>query len=361
MRLVYAFAYVPRVTEEAMRMAAGRNSIVRGLACGLFGAAMLLCSVAPAGAQSLSSRPIRLILPYTTGGPTDVSARLLADAISPLLGVPVVVENRPGASGKIAAEVVARAEPDGHTLMYGGSTQYVMLPLLDKTVNFKPFEDFRMVSIYTKYDIIFMTGAQTGIRTMKDLLGRMQNPAEDVLYASIGQPQLTPTGLSFLVFTKMYKGNARAVNYPGQAPGTVDLLAGRVTFATYTLSGSLPHIQSGKLVALAVASPARLPQLPEVPTMAEAGFPEFMTANNWQPWIAVAAPGRTPDAIVNTINRAIVQATRTEEFKAKFAATGLVLQATGTAAEDQAAWRAEYERLEGTLKRFDIRLPDDKK
>lgn len=309
-------------------------------------------------AQSLGNRPIRLVLPYTPGGPTDLSARVLADALGPALKVPVVIEHRPGATGKIAAEAVVRAEPDGHTLMYGGSTQYVMLPLLDKTAGFKPFEDFRMVSIYTKYDIIFMSGAQSGIKSMKELLARMHKPGDDVIYASIGQPELTPTGLAYLVFNRMYKGNARAVNYPGQAPGTVDLLAGRVHFATYTLSGMLPQIQAGKLVALAVASPQRMPQLPDVPTMAEAGFPDFMGANNWQPWIAVAAPGKTPEAIVNQINRAILQVVQTAEFKAKFEPTGLVLAAKGSAAEDQAAWRAEYDRLEGTLKRFDIRLPD---
>ncbi|MBL8382795.1 MAG: tripartite tricarboxylate transporter substrate binding protein [Burkholderiales bacterium] len=325
------------------------------------GAACAAVLAAPVHAQALANRPIRMVLPYTPGGPVDLSARVLADALAPALGVPVVIEHRPGASGKIAAEAVARADPDGHTIMYCGSTQVVSLPLLDKTVNFKPFDDFRMVSIYTKYDIIFMTHAASGIRTMKELLAKMQNRNEDVIYASIGQPQLTPTGQAFLVFNKMYNGNARAINYPGQAPGTLDLLAGRVTFATYTLSGSLQHIQSGKLVALAVASPARIPQLPEVPTMIEAGFPEFMTANNWVPWIAVVAPAKTPEAIVNTINRAITQVTQTEAFKGKFAATGLVLAATGTAAQDQAAWRAEYDRLAATLKRFDITLPDDKK
>ncbi len=339
----------------------GVLSAARLLVAALFSALLVAALAAPAHAQTLANRPVRLILPYTPGGPVDMSARILVDAIAPILGVPVVVENRPGANGKIAAEAVARAEPDGHTLMYGGSTQYVMLPLLDKSVNFKPFEDFRMVSIYTKYDIVFMTGASTGIKTMKELLAKMQNPKEDVIYASIAQPQMTPTGLAYLVFARMYNGNARVIAYPGQAPGTLDLLAGRVTFASYTLTGSLQHIQSGKLVALAVASPARIPQLPDVPTMAEAGFPEFMTANNWLPWIAVAAPARTPDAIVNTINRAIVQAAGTEAFKARFAPTGLLLQATNTAAQDQAAWRAEYDRLAVTLKRFDISLPDDKK
>ena len=336
----------------------GHGSVpMRRLGRAALAIALLFALALPGHAQSLANRPIRLVLPYSTGGPTDLSARLLAEAIGPLLGTQVVVENRPGASGKIAAELVAKAEPDGHTLMYGGSTQFVMLPLLDRTVNFRPFDDFRMVSIYTRYDIVFMTGAQTGIRSMKDLLARMRNPAEDTVYASIGQPELTPTGLAYLVFGRMYDGRARAVNYPGQAPGMLDLLAGRVHFATYTLTGALQHIQSGKLVALAVASPQRMAQLPDVPTMAEAGFPEFTAANNWQPWIAVAAPARTPDAIVDTINRAIVQATRTPEFKAKFAATGLQLEASATAAEDQAAWRAEYERLRGTLERFDIRLP----
>lgn len=330
----------------------------RRLAIALIAAALCNGFAAPAHAQALANRPIRLILPYTTGGPVDLSARILVEAISPLLGVPVVVENRPGANGKIAAEAVARAEPDGHTLMYGGSTQYVMLPLLDKSVNFKPFEDFRMVSIYTKYDIVFMTGASTGIRTMKELHAKMLNKNDDVIYASIAAPQTTPTGLAFLVFSKLYGGTARVVNYPGQAPGTLDLLAGRVHFATYTLTGSLQHIQSGKLVALAVASPARIAPLPDVPTMAEAGFPEFMGANNWVPWIAVAAPAKTPDAIVNTINRAIVQAAQTEAFRTRMAPTGLQIEATATAAQDQAAWRAEYDRLGATLKRFDIRLPD---
>ena len=337
------------------------DSAFRLLANVLIATAVALVSALPAHAQVLANRPIRLILPYTTGGPVDITARILAEAISPILGVPVVVENRPGANGKIAAEAVARAEPDGHTLMYGGTTQFIALPLLDKTVTFRPFEDFRMVSIYNKYDIVFMTGASTGIKTMMELLAKMQNPNEDVIYASIAQPEMTPTGMAYLVFSKMYNGKARAINYPGQAPGTLDLLAGRVTFATYTLTGSLQHIQSGKLVALAVASPTRIPQLPDVPTMAEAGFPEFMTANNWLPWVAVAAPARTPDAIINTINRAIVQAAQTDAFKARIAPTGLLLQATGSAAEDQAAWRTEYERLGATLKRFDIKLPDDKK
>ncbi len=333
----------------------------RLLASLLLGASSWLLTLGQANAQSLSNRPIRLVLPYTTGGPVDLTARVLADAISPILGVPVLVENRPGANGKIAAEAVARADPDGHTLLYGGTTQFVALPLLDKTVKFKPFEDFRMVSIYTKYDIVFMTNASSGIKTMKDLLAKMQNPNEDVIYASISQPEMTPTGLAYLVFSKLYKGTARAVNYPGQAPGMLDLLAGRVTFATYTLTGSLQHIQSGKLVALAVASPTRIPQLPEVPTMAEAGFPEFMTANNWVPWVAIAAPSRTPDAIVDRINDAIRQVAKTQAFKDKLAPTGLILHASGTAAEDQAAWRAEYDRLDATLKRFNISLPDEKK
>lgn len=325
-----------------------------------FAATWLAVSSAPTGAQALGNRPIRIITPYSTGGPVDVASRLIAESMSPILGVPVVIENRPGASGKLAAEAVARAEPDGHTLMYGGNTQYVMLPLLDKSFSANPFTDFRMVSIHTKYDIIAMTHAGSGIRTMKELLGKMQNRNEDVIFASIGQPQLTPTGLAFLVFTKMYNGNARAVNYAGQAPGLVDLIAGRVTFAFYLLTGTQQHIQSGKLVALAVASPERIAQLPDVPTMAEAGFPEFMAANNWLPWIAVAAPGRTPEAIVAQINRAIVQGAQTEAFKSRFAATGLRLAASGTAAQDQTAWRAEFDRLAATLKRFEITLPDTK-
>ena len=334
-------------------MKRGTRSIVTALlGIALFGAAAL-----PANAQSLSNRPVRMVLPYPPGGPTDLTARLVADAISTGLGVSVLVENKPGATGKIAAEAVARAEPDGHTLLVASGTQLIVLPLLDKTLSFKPFETFRMVSIFTNYDIVFMASPTAGVKTMKDLVAKMQNKAEDVTYASIGTAQLTPTGLAYLVLTKMTQGNAREINYAGQAPGMLDLLAGRVTYATYTLTGAMGHIQSGKILALAVASPTRLSQLPDTPTMTEAGFPEFSSANNWLPWISVVAPAKTPEAIVNSFNRAIVQAAKTDAFKAKFAPTGLNVVATGAAAQDQQAWQAEYERLSATLKRFDIQLP----
>jgi tripartite-type tricarboxylate transporter receptor subunit TctC len=323
---------------------------------------MLACALAVphAAAQSLQNRPVRLVVPYTTGGPADAATRVLAESISPILGVPVVVENRPGANGKIAVEAVSRAEPDGHTLLVGGTPQFIILPLVDRSVGYDPFVDFRMVSIFTAYDIVFMTGASSGIRSMKELAERMRKD-KDVTFASIGQAQLTPPGLAYLVFARMVGGTASEVNYPGQAPGTVDLIAGRVTFAAYTLTGSLPHIQAGRLVPLAVASPARLPQLPDTPTMAEAGFPDFAAANNWVSWIAVAAPAKTPDAIVDTINRAIVQAARTDAFQAKIAPTGLLVKATESASQEQAAWRAEHERLAATLDRFGLRAPQEKK
>ena len=331
---------------------------IRCAGTAFLGVALLAGLITHVTAQVLSNRPIRLVLPYAPGGPTDLGARVVADAMSANLGVPVITENRPGATGKIAAEAVVRAEPDGHTLLAASGTQMIVLPLLDQSLKFKPFEGFRMVSIFTSYDIIFMTGASSGLKTMKDLVAKMQNKADDVTYASIGQAQLTPTGLAYLVLSKMINGNAREINYAGQAPGVLDLLGGRVTFGTYTLTGTLSHIQSGKLVALAVASPARLSQLPDTPTMAEAGFGEFANANNWVPWIAIVAPAKTPDAIVDTINRAIVQAAKTEAYKARFVPLGLSVNSTGTAAQDQAAWRAEYERLSSTLKRFDIRLPE---
>ncbi len=333
----------------------------RLLACLLMGGAALTSSVLPAHAQTLQNRPIRLVVPYTTSGPGDMAARILAESISPILGVPVVVDNKPGATGKIAAEIVARAEPDGHTLLIGGTPQFVVLPMLDKTVNYKPFEDFRMISIFTNYEVIFMTGAVSNVKSIQDLAAQMQKKNNDVTYASIGQAQLTPSGLAYLIFAKMVNGTAQEINYGGQAPGTMDLIAGRVTFGVYTLSGGLQQIQSGKLRALAVASPQRLPQLPDVPTMIESGYREFNEANNWLPWIAVAAPGKTPDAIVNKINAAIRQVAKTDAFKAKLEQAGLAMKATGTAAQDQAEWRAESTRLAGTLKRFDIRLPDGAK
>ena len=335
----------------------GIKRIARGLCIGVLSAAACAGAWAQAPAQALGNKPVRIVVPYTTGGTADLATRILAEGMQAVLGLPVIVENKPGATGKIAAEAVARAEPDGHTLLAGGTSQYVILPLLDKTSNYKPLDDFKMVSLFSKYDIVFMAGAPSGIKTMKDLLAKMQDKKEDVTYASIGQPELTPPGLSFLVFNKLYNGSARPIVYGGQQPGTLDMIAGRVTFATYPLSGSLPHIQSGKLNALAVASPTRLPQLPDTPTMGELGYTEFMNANNWASWLGLSAPSKTPDAIIQQLNRAAVQAAQTEAFKTKLAAIGQSALGTGTAKEDQAAWIAEHNRLSATIKRLDIRMP----
>jgi tripartite-type tricarboxylate transporter receptor subunit TctC len=322
---------------------------------------LLLCMMLPPGlhswAQSLGNRPVKIVVPYTPAGPADLATRALAEGMAPLLGVPVVVENKPGATGKIAAELVARAEPDGHTLLAGGTPQYVILPLLDKTISYKPLDDFRMVSLFCQYDIVFMTGASTGIKTMKELLAKMQDKKDDVTFASIGQPELTAPGLAYLAFSKLYNGTARPIVYAGQQPGMIDLMAGRVTFAAYTLTGALPQIQAGKLNALAVASPQRLSELPDTPTMAELGYAEFMQANNWVSWVGLSAPAKTPDSIVNQINRAAVQAAQSDAYKAKLANIGLSPKGTGSAKDDQAEWVAEHNRLAGTLKRLDIKLP----
>jgi tripartite-type tricarboxylate transporter receptor subunit TctC len=326
----------------------------------LFGAisSVLVWANEPAAAQTLQNRPVKLVVPYAPGGPGDVAARLLGQEISPILGVPVVVENKTGATGKIAAETVKSAEPDGHTLLLGGTPQLVILPLLDKDLQYKALEDFQMISRFCSYDIIFMTGEPSGIKTMKQLVERMRAKANNVSFASIGQAHLTSPGLAYLILEKMYQGKAQEINYRGQAPGVVDLLTGLVTFGAYSLTGTLQHIQSGKLIALAVASPRRLPELPDVPTMAEAGFPEFDTANNWVTWLAVAAPAKTHPAIVSKINQAIAQVARSQSFQQKMAQAGLNVMAIGDPAQEQAAWREDYERLATTLKRFDIRAPE---
>lgn len=321
-------------------------------------ACLTLGAVGVAGAQTLT-RPVKLIVPYAAAGPGDAAARILADGISPILGVPVVVENRPGATGKIAVDAVKNAEPDGHTLFVGGSPQMVLMPLLDTGAKKKPFEELRMISMFTDYDIVFMAGEQSGLKTMKQLVQKMQVKNNDVSFASIGQPHLTPPGLAFLVMAKSTGGTAQAVNYKGQAPGTLDMLAGRITFAAYSLTGMMQYIESGKIVPLAVAAPQRLQALPNVPTMAELGYAEFAAANNWQPWIALAAPAKTPDSIVNLLNRAVAQAAQAPEFKAKLARSGLNAHAIVPAEQGQTAWREEFDKLSQTLKRFDIKAGDE--
>jgi tripartite-type tricarboxylate transporter receptor subunit TctC len=325
---------------------------------GAVAVATLCLGVAPgAHAQNFPTKTIRMVIPYTAGSVVDVSARTLAEAMSAQLGSPVVVDNKPGASGKIAADIVARAEPDGHTLLFAGTPQLVVLPILDKKINYNALNDFRMVAIATEYDLLLMTSPSSGINSVKDLLQKMQAPDAKVDYGTVGVGPVTPVGLAAAMFARMGKGKVQEVSYQGGGPMMIDLMAGRLAYAFNTIAGNEGNIKEGRIKVLAVATPKRLKQLPDVPTFAEAGMPEFLTIN-WSSWNALVAPAKTPDAVVNRLNAAVAKGFATPEINAKLEGMGLHNKAGASAVEQGRTWREEHARLGKLLQEHKIEIPE---
>ena len=284
--------------------------------------------------------PIKMIMPYAPGSGPELASRVLAEEMSPRMGVPVVVENRVGASGKIAAEALVRADPDGRTIMFAGGPQLLILPAIDPKPTYDIFRDARIVSMTTKYDLVLLVGGASGIKSAKELFARIRQKGNNISYYSTGLA--TQGGLAGKLFAEALKGEALAVAYKGTSLAIPDVLAGRVTYGFDALGGRLDLIKAGQLVALATASRERLTILPNVPTLLEEGLPEFYKLN-WTSWSAVIAPAKTPDDVVNRMNKVVVEALASPSAQPKLATLFFTNASGASAAESQRIWRTEFE------------------
>lgn len=306
----------------------------------------------PAQAQDSNypTRSIRLIIPYAPGGGTDAIARLFGDRLSKVLRQPVIPDNRPGAGGQIAANALKLAEPDGYTLFWGGSSWSVVAPLVEKNLPYDPVRDLTTVALATTATYVLVVPASAKVASLQQLLQDLRSPSKELSYGSAGVA--TPMHIAAAALTGLSKGRAEAVQYKGSAPALQDLLAGRLSFSFDTVVSSTPHIQSGKLVGLAVLSPQRVKALPNVPTMAEAGFPAMMQYN-WQFWQALQASSKTPRAIVRRLAEAMRQVSNDPEVLARVEAMGLNMMPQLTPEEadqlvqrDVAAFRALFAKVD---------------
>jgi len=254
-----------------------------------------------AAAQHWPERPIRLIVGVPPGGGADMIARLLAEALNQELGQPVIVENRPGAGGNIAANDVARAQPDGYTLLLANSSHAVNISLY-KNLSFDPLADFSPIAQVTENFFFLTVRRDLPADDLRALVKLAQQRDTPVSYASGGVGQGAHLGMAAFVQAAGFE--AIHVPYPGMGPAAVALLGGHVDMVLLTPPAGLPHIRAGNIRALAVTAPRRLASMPEIPTVAEVGYPGF-EVNNWQ---GILAPARTPDAVVSTLHNAIVRA-----------------------------------------------------
>jgi tripartite-type tricarboxylate transporter receptor subunit TctC len=270
----------------------------------------------PAMAAEFPNRPIRLIVAFAPGGSVDLVARLLAQKLAERWGQQVVVDNRPGAGGNVSAEIAARAAGDGYTL-YLCSASFVVNPLLYGNVQYDPVKDFAPVSLVAVVQSVLVANPKLPATSVKELIALAKAKPGQIHYASTGSG--TSGHLIMELFKSMVGIDLVHVPYKiiGQAQN--DLISGQVSLWFPTAPGALPHIEAGRMRALAVAGAKRSPALPEVPTASEAGVKGFDAAT----WYALLAPVRTPREIVSRVNGEVVQILKRPEFHERLSAMGV--------------------------------------
>ncbi len=272
----------------------------------------------PVLAQQYPSKPIRLLIPSPPGGGTDILGRILKEGLTDMWSQPVVVDNRGGASGRIAAAAVAKAAPDGYTLFFTyGGVLTTGLPLFRK-LPYHPIKDFAPVAMMAHVPGVLVAHPSFPAKTVAELikLARARPGALTHGASSIG----SSSHLNMELFKQMARIDMLLVSYPGDAPALAALLGSHVPFAFNNAVVALPHIQSGRLRAMGVATAQRVPQLPEVPTIAESGLPGYEGLL----FYLVVAPAKTPAAIVNKLNEAVRQMKQSADVKQHFSRLGAI-------------------------------------
>ncbi|MFJ1300830.1 Bug family tripartite tricarboxylate transporter substrate binding protein [Pseudomonadota bacterium AL_CKDN230030165-1A_HGKHYDSX7] len=262
----------------------------------------LSCSLIGAAAQAAwPEQPVRLVVPFTPGGATDAVARLMASKLAPKLGQPVIVENRPGASTVIGADAVARAQPNGYTLMLSGSTTYSVLPALKTGLPFDPVKSYSHVAIVAIAPVVLLAKNDLPVKTAGEAakLARERSGKGGLMYGTFGPgsaPHLTGEMFAMAAGARM-----TPVPYKGSAQLVTAMIGGEVDLGVDTVSSAAAQARAGKVRALAVTGAKRMPQLPDVPTFTEAGLPEVSLVG----WYGMVAPAGTPAEIVQRLGAAV--------------------------------------------------------
>ncbi len=288
-----------------------------------FSAAVFLLATPFALAQSsYPAKPVKIVVPVTTGGPSDLVARILADKLAGALGKPVVIENVPGASQSIGAGAVAKAEPDGYTLLQAAANMAIN-PILMPDLRYDTVKDFAPVSLTHLTPYVFVVSSQSSLKSVAELIKHVRDNPGKITYGTTGQG--SPQQLATLLLAQtMQLGEMTEVQYKGSSAAHPDLISNRITFMIDPLAASAPHIKGGSLRALAVTTPQRNPSFPNVPTAVEAGIPGYDFAS----WGGLFAPAGTPRDIVKRLNSELARILGSDEIRKRFEDMGLVARAS---------------------------------
>jgi len=305
-------------------------------------ACSLMFTAVSAIAQAYPTKPIRVVVPYAPGGATDLTGRVVGAKMADRLKQTVVVDNRPGAGGVIGADIVAKAPPDGYALLLSSPAEVAILPHLQK-MPYKVEKDFAPVSLASTTPLILVVHPSLPVKSVKELIAFAKARPGQLTYASAGTGGVQHLAGELLKIT--FKLDMVHVPYKGAGPVMPDLVGGHVPMFFSGMPPSMPHVRAGKLRPLAVTSVQRSPAAPEVPTMAEAGVPNFVFTN----WFAYFVPTGTPAGVIAKLNGEINRALKLEDVKAKLANVGL--ETVGTTPEELGKFvREESEKFARLIK-----------
>jgi tripartite-type tricarboxylate transporter receptor subunit TctC len=292
-----------------------RRALCAALAVGCWGA----LAWQEASAQAYPSKPLKMIAPYPAGGGVDAVARLVAERLALRIGQPIVVDNKPGAAATIGGDALAKSAPDGYTLMVGSITDYAIAPHVHKALAFDQRKDFAPIVEIGYGTVVLVVNADFAPRTVKELIALAKAKPGELSFASSGIGGLQH--LNGEMFKQMAGIELVHVPYKGSSQLLPDLLAGRVPMAIDSLPAHLPHLKTGKVRILAVASPTRSATLPDIPTMAEAGLPGYVSATNY----TLFAPAGTPKSVVALLNKEANAVLQMPDVREKLQAQGIVI------------------------------------
>lgn len=298
----------------------------------LMSAAMLALASGQAIGQAYPSKPVRLVVAYPPGGGTDNLARMIAPKLSERLGQPVIIENKPGAAGQIGVSYVAKAQPDGYTLLVGTDSEMMWNVGLYDKLPYDPVKDFAPISRLSSNPLIFAVNPSVPAKSLQDLIA-MAKAQPGKLFYSEGAPVFRVAGELFKQRAGVKIGH---VPYKGTAPAVTAAVAGEVQMVSSSIGPLLGNLSAGKLRGLAITSAKRNPLTPEIPTMAEAGIPDFVVV----PWTGLFAPAGTPSEIVERINKEVAVVLAQDDVKGRMAKLGVELGGM-PAAEFAAMHRAD--------------------
>lgn len=315
----------------------------------LVATALMLPAFGTQADSNFPNKPVNILVPFVPGGSPDIIARSIAPEVSKLLKQTFVIENRPGANGAIAAQALQRSAPDGYTMMVGSIGTFSINQALYRSLPYNPSEDFTYLTQAVRNPNVLVASPNLGIKNVAGLLDRARKNPDKVSYASSGTG--SSDHLSAVFFRQKTNTTGVDVPYRGGAAAITDLMGAQVDVSFQNLGAVLTHIRGGKLVALAVTGEARTPDLPDVPTMAEAGI-EDMVVYSWQ---GFAVPKGTPASTVKTLSDAMRKAMQVPQVKASL--QGLGFEVVGNSPEAFSAFqREEVKRWSDVIRQSGIQL-----